>query len=173
MFTEVDVQASPLELSKPEKLNTFHDFSGFDCGEPSINEYLHKYARKGQENKQAVVYVTCFKGSNRVAGYYTLSSGSVARQFVAPKKLQRNTPDVHPATILGRMGVTMTAQGFGFAEGLLQDAIGRVLGSSEVVGTAALLVHPLNEDLARFYERKAGFVRCPELSPLTLMLSLR
>lgn len=173
MSTKTDVQASPLELSKPEKLNAFHDFSDFDCGESSINEYLHKYARKGQEKKQAVVYVTCFKGSNRVAGYYTLSSGSIVREHVTPKKLQRNTPDVHPATILGRMGVTMTAQGFGFAEGLLQDAIGRVLTSSEVVGTAALLVHPLNEALAEFYAKKAGFARCPDISPLTLMLSLR
>jgi len=173
VFREIDVQASPLELSKPEKLNAFHDFSEFDCGESSINEYLHKNARKGQENKQAVVYVTCFKGTNRVAGYYTLSSGSIAREFVSPKKLQRNTPNVHPATILGRMGVTMTAQGYGFAEGLLQDAIRRVLASAEVVGTAALLVHPLNEPLAKFYEKKAGFVRCPELSPLTMMLSLR
>lgn len=173
MSTEIDVQARPLELSKPEKLNAFHDFSDFDCGESSINEYLHKNARKGQKNKQAVVYVACFKGTNQVAAFYTLSSGSIARDFVVPKKLQRNTPDVHPATILGRMGVTMTAQGFGFAEGLLQDAIRRVLASAEDVGTSALLVHPLNESLAKFYEEKAGFVRCPELSPLTLMLSLR
>ncbi|MCO7518802.1 MULTISPECIES: hypothetical protein [unclassified Pseudomonas] len=173
MFRKTDVKACPLELSKPEKLNAFHDFSDFDCGESSITEYLHKYARRAQEKKQAVVYVICFKGTNRVAGYYTLSSGSIVREHVLPKKLQRNTPDVHPATILGRMGVTMSAQGFGFAEGLLQDAIGRVLASSEVVGTAALLVHPLNEALAEFYAKKAGFVRCPEISPLTMMLSLR
>lgn len=173
MSTKTDVQTCPLELTKPEKLNAFHDFSDFDCGEPSINEYLHKNARKGQENRQAVVYVTCFKGSNRVAGYYTLSSGSIAREYVSPKKLQRNTPNVHPATILGRMGVTMTAKGYGVATGLLQDAIMRVLASAEVVGTAALLVHPLSEPLAKFYEEKAGFVRCPDISPLTMMLSLR
>ncbi|MBK4998778.1 hypothetical protein IAE37_001054 [Pseudomonas sp. S31] len=173
MSTEIDVQALPLELSKPEKLNSFHDFSDFDCGESSINEYLHKHARKAQENKQAVVFVACFKGTNRVAAFYTLSSGSIAREFVVPKKLQRNTPNVHPATILGRMGVTLRAQGSGFAEGLLQDAIRRVLISAEEIGTAALLVHPLNPSLAEFYEKKAGFVRCPYISPLTMMLSLR
>ncbi|OAI91656.1 hypothetical protein AYO28_20470 [Pseudomonas putida] len=162
-----------MELSKPEKLNKFHDFSDFDCGEASITEYLHKYARKGQEKKQAVVYVSVFKGTNRVAAFYTLSNGSIAREFVAPKKLQRETPNVHPVTILGRMGVTMTAQGYGFAEGLLQDAISKVLASSEVVATSALLVHPLSERLADFYAKKAGFVRCPDISPLTMMLSLR
>ncbi|WP_256675917.1 hypothetical protein [Pseudomonas sp. Kh13] len=173
MPTETHVQTRPVELSKPVKLNEAHDFSGFDCGERSINEYLHKRARKAQQEKLAVVYVTCFKGTRQVAGFYTLSSGSIARQSVLPRKLQRNTPSVHPVTILGRMGVTLVAQRYGFAEGLLQDAIFRVMASTELVASSAILVHPLNEALADFYASKAGFVRCPDLSPLTMMLSLR
>ncbi|HDS0919396.1 TPA: hypothetical protein QEM85_003074 [Pseudomonas putida] len=162
-----------MELSKPVKLSEVHDFTGFDCGERSINEYLHKQARKAQQEKLAVVYVTCFKGTCQVAGFYTLSSGSIARQSVLPRRLQRNTPTSHPATIFGRMGVTLVAQGYGFAEGLLQDAIIRVMASTEVVASSAILVHPLDEALADFYARGAGFVRCPDLSPLTMMLSLR
>ncbi|WJD64370.1 hypothetical protein [Pseudomonas kurunegalensis] len=173
MPTKTHVQTRPVELSKPVKLSEAHDFAGFDCGERSINEYLHKRARKAQQEKLAVVYVTCFKGTQQVAGFYTLSSGSIARQSVLPRKLQRNTPFAHPATILGRMGVTLEAQGYGFAEGLLQDAILRVMASTEVVASSAILVHPLNETLADFYASKAGFVRCPDLSPLTMMLSLR
>ena len=173
MPTETHVQTRSVELSKPVKLSEVHDFAGFDCGERSINEYLHKQARKAQQEKLAVVYVTCFKGTCQVAGFYTLSSGSIARQSVLPRRLQRNTPTAHPATILGRMGVTLVAQGYGFAEGLLQDAILRVMASTEVVASSAILVHPLDEALADFYARKAGFVRCPDLSPLTMMLSLR
>lgn len=47
------------------------------------------------------------------------------------------------------------------------------MASTEVVASSAILVHPLDEALADFYARKAGFVRCPDLSPLTMMLSLR
>lgn len=173
MPTETHVQTRSVELSKPVKLSEIHDFTGFDCGERSINEYLHKQATKAQQEKLAVVYVTCFKGTCQVAGFYTLSSGSIARQSVLPRRLQRNTPTSHPATILGRMGVTLVAQGYGFAEGLLQDAIFRVMASMEVVASSAILVHSLDEALADFYARKAGFVRCPDLSPLTMMLSLR
>lgn len=173
MPTETHVQTRSVELSKPVKLSEVHDFTGFDCAERSINEYLHKQARKAQQEKLAVVYVTCFKGTCQVAGFYTLSSGSIARQSVLPRRLQRNTPIAHPATILGRMGVTHVAQGYGFAEGLLQDAISRVMASTEVVASSAILIHPLDEALADFYARKAGFVRCPDLSPLTMMLSLR
>ncbi|WP_236562823.1 hypothetical protein [Pseudomonas koreensis] len=173
MPTEIDVQTNPVELSKPEKLNKFHDFTEFDCGESSINDYLHKSARKAQEQKQAVVYVSCFAGTNRVAGYYTLSNGSVARQYVVPKTYQRNSPSAHPVTILGRMGVTASAQGYGYSVDLLQDAIRRSMIASESVGTSAVLVHPLNDNLADFYAKHAGFQRCPDLSPLTMMLSLR
>ncbi|MFZ3182826.1 MAG: hypothetical protein WA173_01615 [Pseudomonas sp.] len=173
MPTEIDVQTEPVELSKPEKLNKFHDFTQFDCGEPSINDYLHKTARKAQDNKLAVVYVTCFAGTNRVAGYYTLSNGSVVREYVVPRSHQRNSPNAHPVTILGRMGMSGAAQGYGFSIDLLQDAIRRCMIASESVGTSAVLVHPLDDKLADFYAKHAGFQRCPELSPLTMMLSLR
>lgn len=38
-------KAKTLELSTPQKLNDNHDLSKFACGEPSIDEYLHKKAR--------------------------------------------------------------------------------------------------------------------------------
>jgi len=173
MSTEIDVTPDPVELSAPEKLNDFHDLTQFNCGEVSIDEYLIKNARKAQKNKHAVVYVSCFAGSNIVAAYYTLSSGSIAREHVVPRSLQRNSPNSHPVTILGRMGVTVTAQGYGFSVDLLQDAIGRCISASEVIATSALIVHPLTDRLADFYASHAGFQKCPDISPLTMMLSLR
>ncbi|WP_204354276.1 hypothetical protein [Pseudomonas putida] len=162
-----------MELSAPEKLNDQHIFDGFDSGEPSINQYLLRQARKAQTAKQAVVYVCCRKGTQIVAAYYTLSSGSVARASVVPKSHQRNSPNVHPVTLLGRMGVTLEAQGQGYAIDLLQDAIERVISASESIGSSALIVHPLNERLSNFYSKYAGFIPCPGITPITLMLPLR
>lgn len=172
MPTTTDGPKNEVALSAPERLNDAHDLSNFDCGETSINEYLHDNARQAQEKKHAVIYVSCFSGTNKVAAYYTLSGGSVARTHVVPKKLQRNSPNIHPVTVLGRMGITLEAQGFGYAVDLLQDAITRCISASEVVASSAVIVHPLTEDLASFYERKAGFKPCPDLSPLTMMLPL-
>lgn len=162
-----------MALSAPEKLTENHDISEFDCGEPSNNEYIKKRAFLAQVQKQAVVYVVCFEGTNKVAGFYTLSNGSIPRRDLVPKKLQRNTPDVHPVTILGRMGITLTAQGHGYAVDLLQDAMSRAVSASEAVGSSAVLVHPLTERLAQFYAKYAGFERNPDLSPMTMMVSLR
>lgn len=160
-------------LSAPEKLNSTHDLSYFHCGEPSIDEYLQRKALRAQEQKHAAVYVSCLSGTNIVAAYYTLSSGSIARASVVPKALQRNSPDTHPVTILGRMGVTMEAQGQGYAIDLLQDAVARSISASEVIASSALIVHPLTDKLAAFYASKGGFRSCPDLSPLTMMVPLR
>ena len=162
-----------LELTAPEKLNDQHILDQFDSGERSINNYLHKQARKAQADKQAVVYVCRRKGTQIVMAYHTLSSGSVARANVVPKSHQRNSPNVHPVTLLGRMGITLEAQGQGFAIDLLQDAIERAITASESIGSSAIIVNPLNERLANFYIKYAGFIPCPGLTPITLMLPLR
>lgn len=171
MATEIIEQADPLELSQPEKLNEHHNVDQFDCGEDSTNEFLKKKALKAQLAKTATVLVTCPKGSNVVVGYYTLSSGTIMRADVVPKKAQRNSPDQHPITILGRMGVCKTLQGQGLSLDLIQDAVLRSLAASEAVASTALVVHPLNEQLVGLYE-KAGFLRSPQVSPIAMMLPL-
>ncbi|VVP95003.1 hypothetical protein [Pseudomonas fluorescens] len=52
---------------------------------------------------------------------------------------------------------------------LLRDAIIRTIAAASEVGTTALVVHPLNERLVTLYE-KAGVIRSPQLSPITMML---
>ncbi|KPA94178.1 MULTISPECIES: GNAT family N-acetyltransferase [Pseudomonas] len=120
-----------------------------------------------------MVYVICLKGTRRVVGCYTLSNGSIMRAHVTPRSRQRNSPAQHPVTILGRMGVDLAIQRNGYAIDLLQDAIERCINAAETVGSTAVLVHPLNERLADFYARHAGFATCPDLSPITMMLALQ
>lgn len=172
MPTSPSQKTKTLELTAPEKLNDLHILDLFDSGEPSITEYLLKQARKAQSARQAAVYVSCEKGTLNVMAYYTLSNGSVERSGL-PKRLQRNSPNIHPITLLGRMGVTLAAQGQGFSIDLLQDAIERAISASETVASSAIIVHPLNERLADFYGKHAGFKPCPELSPITMILPLQ
>jgi len=165
-------ETEALELSAPERLNDDHQIENFDCGEASINHYLIKMARKAQATRHAVVYVICLKGTRVVVGFYTLSNGSIIRAGVVPKSAQRNSPSQHPVTILGRMGLCRKVQGNGFAVDLLQDAVERCFTASQAVGSTAVLVHPLSDRLAQFYGR-FGFIPCPDISPITMMLPLR
>ena len=74
-------------------------------------------------------------------------NGAIHRSSVVPKARQRNSPIQHPVTILARMGVSIDAQAQGIAVDMLQDAIERALAASAVIGSTAMIVHPLNERL--------------------------
>lgn len=171
MREETSGPTKTLELTAPEKLGSHHVTDSFDCGEQSINDYLKNRALKAHQAKHAIVYVVCFKGTNEVAAYYTLSNSAVDRRFGATAQIRRNAPDPLPVTVLGRMGVTDLAKGNGVSRGLLADAIERSIAVSEVIGSVALIVHPLSARLVAFYMGE-GFKPSPELSPMTMMLPL-
>lgn len=173
MRQEPASKTETLELSPPEKLSDRHITDQFDCCEASIDNYIRNSALKAQQAKHAVVYVVCFKGTNVVAGYYTLSNSAVDRRHGATASIRRNAPNPLPVIVLGRMGVTAEARGRGVSLGLLADAIERCIIASQDIGCTAIIVHPLTENLASYYNRHAKFIPCPDLSPMTMMLSLR
>ena len=80
-----------------------------------------------------------------------------------PKKLRRNMPDLVPVTILGRLAVDSRCQGLGIGTELLKDGFRRALDASRIVGSAAVVVHALDDDAAGFYAA-FGFQEFPEKS---------
>lgn len=158
-----------LALSAPEKLHPQHDFSHFDCGAESINRFAIQ-AHKQAKFRNSVVYVVCEAGTDTVRGFYTLSNGSVIRNE-APRNMQRFSTNEIPVTLLGRLGVDRCCQGRGLGLDLLQDALERAIAAAAVVGSRAVLVHALDERMAEFYKKHAGFKEST-VSPLTLFLAL-
>ena len=63
-------------LNPPVLLTKDHDWNDFDCGVPSLNDYLKKYALQNQKKHVARTYVAT--RANRIAGYYSLAYGSVS-----------------------------------------------------------------------------------------------
>lgn len=170
MSNSTTEQTQTLGLSAPEKLQEHHDFSQFDCNEESINAFA-KRAHKQAKLKNSVVYVICEKGTHLVKGYYTLSNGSVIRSDT-PKNMQRSSPNEIPVIILGRLGVDKSYQGKGVGLDLLKDAIERSIQASKITAARAILVHALNQNLANFYKKYAGFIEGSTISPFTLFLAL-
>ena len=169
MSNEPNATTETLGLNAPIKLNEHHDLSQFDCGEPSVNDFAQK-AHKQAKTRNAVIYVVCETGTNVVKGFYTLSNGSVARNE-PPKSMQRFSMNEIPVTILGRLGVDKSYQGKGVGLDLLQDALQRAINAAEIIGSRAVLVHALNQKLADFYKKHAGFKESP-ITPLTLFMAL-
>ena len=171
MSDEANQTTQALGLTAPVKLNEKHDCTQFDCGDPSLNEYLASAFKKQQQRKNASVYVSCQAGTLIVKGYYTLSSAEVIRDL-APGKLKRGgAPKEIPLIKLGRFGLDKNYQGQGYGSDLLQDAVERCIHASKTIAAKAIIVNALNEDARRFYLNH-GFNQAPQIDGLTLYLSL-
>ena len=138
-------------------LSRAHDRTGFDCGEPALDEFLARYARQNQDRGISRSYVATRPGGKRVAGYFTLSTGSVEIRDL-PEQERRRLPK-HPVPVihLGRLAVDRAAAGQGLGEALLVEALRIALRASEAVGAYAVEVVAKNEAARAFYLRY-GFV---------------
>jgi GNAT superfamily N-acetyltransferase len=133
-----------------------------------LDEWLRKRALANDQSGASRTYVVTAGG--HVVAYYALAVGAV-ELAAAPGRVRRNMPEPIPVMILARLAVDRRHQGHGIGRGLVRDALLRTLRAAEIAGIRALLVHALDEDAARFYER-CGFARSP-VSRLTLMVTLQ
>jgi predicted N-acetyltransferase YhbS len=157
-----------LRLSAPVLLANHHELDNFNCGEPSLDEWLKKRARANQAGGASRVFVTCER--NRVTGYYSLSSSCVTNR-VAPGRFRRNMPDPIPAVLLGRLAVDTSWQGKGVGRSLFRDAAMRVSHAADAGGVRGLMVHAISDDARKFY-LALGFSECPGES-MTLVVTLQ
>jgi GNAT superfamily N-acetyltransferase len=154
-------------LSPPEKLRAEHNLSEFNCGEPSLDDWLRRRALQNEASGASRTYVVC--AGEHVAGYYALAVGAVAHAE-APGRIRRNMPDPVPVMIIGRLAVHKDHQGRQIGPGLLRDAVLRTLQAAEIAGVRAILVHAISERARKFYEG-CGFIPSP-MDPMTLMITV-
>ncbi len=159
--------SGPASIREPEKLEAEHDVSAFDCGEPTLNDWLGRRAFQNQQSGASNTYI--ISDGVRVVGYYSLAAGSVDRE-TAPGRVRRNVPDPVPVVVLARLAVDRSFQGQGLGRALLRDAVLRTMQAADIIGVRAILVHALSERAKRFYE-DCGFAASP-INPMTLMVTV-
>ena len=70
-------------MSAPERLSAAHDVTGFSCGKPALDHWLHTRALSNQE--KGFTAVMAVHEGGRVVGYYGL-----APTAVVPVRLPRS-----------------------------------------------------------------------------------
>lgn len=135
-----------------EPLSPTHDRAAFDCGEPSLNDFLKRFARQNDDKGLGRTYVAVLPDGSKIYGYYTVASGAV-RFDTMPEKLPRYPiPVIH----LGRLAVDVSTKGQGLGRILLIDALKRAASIAKQLGIYAVEVYALN-DAARAFYLKYGF----------------
>lgn len=155
-------------LSEPQPLSESHLLDQFECGEPTLDDWLHRRALGNQASGASRTFVTC-RGA-QVVGYYALAAGAIT-SHEAPGRLRRNMPDPIPMMVLGRLAIDRREQGKGLGAALLRDAVARTSRVAQDAGIAGMLVHALSQDAKDFYQHW-GFVESP-YNPMTLVARLK
>lgn len=132
-----------------ELLTGQHDRGTFDCGAPSLNDWLARMALQQQEKNYARTRVAIDEDTpTRILGYYAVV-GHELDPSAAPAV--RKGPRRLPCVLLARLAVDRAAQGRGLGEQLLMDAIARTRTTIEQAAGVGLVVDALDDQAAAFY----------------------
>jgi GNAT superfamily N-acetyltransferase len=149
-------------------LDASQDRSAFNSGSAPLDGYFQLRVTQDIRRRVTACFVALAR-DQRVAGYYTLASASLALSDLPTsigKKLPRY-PTI-PTVRLGRLAVDLDFKGQGLGGALLADAIYRATHSE--IAAYALVVDAKDESAAAFY-RHHGFIALPT-SMQTLFLPL-
>ena len=134
-----------------EPLAQCHSREAFDCGVDSLNVFLRAHASQNARKDISRTYVAAPEGSDKVAGYYTISSGSVDFANI-PNELAKRLPKYPvPTALLGRLAVDIQFQGQGLGRLLLVDVLKRIRALADQIGIHAVAVHALDDRATSFY----------------------
>ncbi len=148
-----------------------HDRAGFDCGQPALNEFLQRHARRSHEEGGAKTFVAVSEADGAtVLGYYSLCPATISFDR-APHAVRRGLARHEvPGFRLARLGVARPWQGQGLGSQLLLCAGRRCVRVAAEVGGVLLVIDAKDRGAAAWYSR---FGAVPlDAAPLTLLLPL-
>jgi len=141
---------SSLAYEPVRKLVGADAVESFDCGQPALNQFLHRYALVNQRSNSAQTYVSCHSGL--VVGFYSLVVGGVDPSTAVPRVTKGIAQHPVPVMILARLGVDLRHQRVGLGKALLKDALKRTAQAADIAGIRALLVHAKDERARQWYQ---------------------
>lgn len=136
-----------------ERLARTHVRDRFDCGQPSLDEFLRTLVSQYEKRGLGRPYVAVRGDESHVFGYYTIASGAVAFDDLpaeASRKLPRHPL---PVVLVARLAVDRAVQGQRLGERLLLDALARSVQLSDELGIHAVVVVAIDPQAAAFYQK--------------------
>ncbi len=141
-------------FSGPQPLAFGDRLDQFDCGVPSLDAWLSRYALPAAAAGSARTFVAIDSTQDRVVGYHALAAASIEYDAATTRLRRRGMPrHPIPVILLARLAVDRSVQGRGLGAWLLADAMRRATAAAEQLGIPALVVHALDEHARTFYER--------------------
>jgi predicted GNAT family N-acyltransferase len=155
-----------------EPLGSGDNRTGFVCGVEPLDRYFRNQAGQDVRRRATACFVCRECATDQIAGYYTLSAGSILLTDL-PAQLTKRLPRYPsvPIARLGRLAVALTHRGLSLGAALLWDALNRAAKSE--IAVYALVVDAKDEPAESFYLHHGfvafGSVRRNLILPITVL----
>ena len=149
-----------------EALNPSHNRRQFSCGDPHLDDYLHRFARQHAVSNVSRTYVA--SPGKAILGYFSLAMSAIAKAQLPEHYLARFPKFPLPVARLARLAVDDQFQRQGLGEILMADALYRCHRLAGEIGMVGIIVDAKHEKAKAYYQR-FEFESLPD-SPLTLWL---
>ncbi len=147
------------KVSKPRPLTQEDTKKSFDCGKPSLNNWLQRYAWTNQKSGVSRTNVIYDPEVDDLLAFVSMANAEIRRELLS-KPQQRNKPKSVPAVLLGQLAVDLKYQRHGLAKSLLFFAYKTAVQVAEKTGCYCLITHPVDDNAKAFYQHW-GFVENP------------
>jgi predicted GNAT family N-acyltransferase len=169
-FREARIEAEEHMPPMIERFGKQHERDGFDCGKPSLNDFLVRLVSQYEKRNLARTYVLVQSGEVKVLGYYTLTSSAIEFETLPAGVTKKLPQHPIPSVLLARLAVDNSMRGQKMGARLLRDCFERCLHLAEQIGIHSVTVDAIDDEAARFYEH-FGFTRFAE-QPSKLFLPI-
>jgi ribosomal protein S18 acetylase RimI-like enzyme len=160
---------SPESISGPQPLGSLHEAADFECGVPSLDEYIAKQALRDQSAGKVRTFIIA--QGVRVVGYFSVSAASIEPKDATARSAKGQGAQPIPAVLIGRFAVDSGYQGRRLGEAMLLEALSKSVQAADTIGARVVLVHAVDERARSFYLRY-GFEASPT-DRLHLMLLMK
>lgn len=140
------------ELRRPELLDpSRHDRRDFDSGEPTLDEWIRRYAGQNRRRDTSATWVITTP-TDEVAAYASLAMTSIDRS-AAPGPVADRAPNPVPAILLGRLAVDHRHSRIGVGTTLVGHVLATAVELNVKAACRAVVVTALNERARTWWER--------------------
>lgn len=161
------------ELRRPALLDPRrHDRQQFDSGDPSLDDWLRRYAGQNRRRDTAATWVIV-DTLDVVVAYASVAMTGIDRS-IAPETVAKGASDPVPALLLGRLAVDRRFANLGVGTALATHVLATAVELNKKAACRAVVVAALNAQARTWWER-LGFrpfdPQAPEQLDLYLLTS--
>ena len=159
-----------MEFYRPALLDlNLHLREDFTSGEPSLDDWLRRYAGQNRRGNTAATWVIA-DAAHRVVCYATLSMTSVGRA-ISPSLLAKGAPTQVPALLVGRLATDKSVAGLGVGTEMMKHVLATAVELNIKAACRAVVVTALNPAALTWWQR-FGFAPFDTDDPTNLDLYL-